>query len=103
LVELGDGDDVEAEAELEVVALHRRTELRVGRDRRRTPNGEIEVVPDDPPLGADDATPTAIVRAHSYCLEHALVMRQLESIAFVLPYRRRAVDHSHFTRRCLEV
>ena len=53
----GDGDDVEPEVELEVVALHRRPQLLLAGRRRRSPDRRIEVVPDDAPLRADDPAP----------------------------------------------
>ncbi len=84
-------DDVEPEVELEVVDLHRRTELGRPAGRRRPPHRGVEVVPDHDLLDADDAAVSAVGGRQPGGLEHPLVVRELQQVIAALAGRDRLV------------
>jgi hypothetical protein len=88
LVPGGDGEDVKAEAELEVVHLHGRAPPLPVTRRRGQPGRGVQVIPGDDAVDADDAAHAARRRSHARGFEHALVVGQLEEVVLAFAGRR---------------
>jgi hypothetical protein len=68
--------------ELGIVEFHRRKEnwWRFPEVLRREPGGDVEVVPHDLLLAADDAGPSTLPKGAPARLEHALIVGELEEV-----------------------
>ena len=76
----GHGQDVEPEVELEVVPLHRRSELGLAGGGGGPPGGPVEVVPDHPPLDPEDSSVAGTPGRQAGRFQHPLVVGELEHV-----------------------
>ena len=80
----GDREDVQPEAELEVVHVHGRAAPLTATRRRGQPDGRVQVVPGDAAIDADDAAHPAARCGHAGGLQHPLVVGQLQQVVAAL-------------------